>query len=483
MTDNTLETVLTKWLAPAGSFLPEVFAVGGAVRDRLLDRPVRDIDIACRQAADIARRLAVSHHPPATVVSFLKKKNVPCFRLTPPRRPDDFIDIVEMRGDTIEEDLGRRDFTINALAVPVQSGGKTGIRLGPLIDPLNGQKDIAEGLIRVCSEQSFPEDPLRILRAARLGAKLDFAVAPGTKELMRRHAWRLASVASERVRDELLALLHCPESLPFVRLLDDTGALTAVFPEIPPMKGCEQNAWHHLDVWGHCLETLRGCEQILKAPAAVFGPAAPAVTGLLKKNDQTALLKLAALLHDAGKPAAKQFLPEKNRAVFHGHARLGRDMAAACADRLRLSAGYKKFLMRLVAHHMRPLAYFRPEVSEKALINWFRKVGDDGPLILLLAAADTAAKAGRKTDPADRRRFEQWVQRVAGDYFSGIKQTLEQKNLVNGHDLQALGMPPGPALGKTLAAIRKRQDQGLLSTRHQALELAEQLVNEQNSSC
>ncbi|MFP4444660.1 MAG: HD domain-containing protein [Desulfosudaceae bacterium] len=472
MTSDRMETILYRWLAPLGRDLPVIYAVGGAVRDHLLGRLPRDVDIVCADAAGLARRTAAAQDPPAALVDLSRQRYTPCFRVIHRDRRDDCIDILNMNGPAIEDDLRQRDFTINAMARRVGPGGQ----MGDLIDPLNGREDLRSGHIRTVSPRSLPDDPLRLLRGVRLAAELELAIPPDTRRAMTENAARLSQSAGERIQAELLAIFRNPASSPLIRLLDDVGALSVIFPEIPAMKNCSQNAYHHLDVWGHCLETLARLEELLNRPETLFGQNASAVMGFLNNGQRLALLKLAALLHDLAKPATRRFLPDKQRTTFYGHARAGRAMVALAADRLRLSQNEKAFLTTLVGQHMRPLALARPETRPSTIIKWFGTNGDVCLAIIMLAAADLAAKAGEKISPAYRDRFRRWAERTAADYRNSLKHTLAAASLVSGHDLLALGMPPGPALGKLLATLRKEQDQGRLTSRAEALVRAEELL-------
>lgn len=477
MIPGHLEPILNRWLSPLGRDLPDCCVVGGAVRDSLLGRPPRDVDIVCAEAAALAGRAAAGQTPPAALVDLSRKRHTPCFRLINRKRPDDFIDILEINGPNLEADLRQRDFSINAMARPVHAGG----RPGPLIDPLKGNDDLRARLIRYVSPQALRHDPLRVLRGVRLAAELEFTIEPETLRSMKKNAVNLSRTACERIQGELLTILANRAGARYIRLLDEIGALEVIIPEIIPMKGCRQNDWHHLDVWNHCLETLRHCEALLNRPEELFGRTAPAVMASLPPAHGLPLLKLAALLHDIAKPVTRQFRPDKNKTIFHGHARAGRDMIAVVADRLRLSAADKNFLTRLVGHHMRPLALSRPEALEKTTIKWFRAVDTDGLAVIMLAAADMAAKAGRKTNPADGDRLRRWAARTAADYLHSLKKTLAAESLVSGHDLAAMGMKPGPEMGRVLAALRDRQDQGRLVTREEALDLAEKILREKSA--
>ncbi|MEW6079308.1 MAG: HD domain-containing protein [Thermodesulfobacteriota bacterium] len=472
MTTDGLNALLKRWLAPVSDDLPEVYAVGGAVRDHLMGRPMSDVDLACRDAAGFARLLADCQDTPVTVVPFTRDPQAPCFRVVNSRRPGNYVDVVNLRGPSIEADLTLRDFTVNAMAFRIAPGGRT----GELIDFLNGRRDISHGIIRMCTAESLSDDPLRVLRAARLAAGLDFTIAPETLTAMKRNAAGLTRIAPERIAAELLKLLEAPRALPHIRTLDETGALAVILPELTAAKGCEQNGYHHLDVWGHSLETLAACEEIIRDPDCAFGPASGAVRDMLKQDAHTPLLKLSALLHDAAKPLVKKPDPDKGRMIFHGHARLGADMATGVADRLRLSSAQSSLLYALVRQHMRPVILSQPDVKKSTVIKWFREMKDTALLVMVLSVADVTAKSGEKLTKEAKDRFFSWARQSVINYMESLKPAFARQNLITGTDLISLGMKPGPKLGKILNDLREKQDLGELSDREEALALAQAMI-------
>lgn len=469
---DTDAKILRRWLTPLGADLPPLFMVGGAVRDRLLGRPYRDLDLICPAPEVLARRLGRVHR--AAVVPFLKKIDAPCHRVVSRADPGDFLDLSPIAGGSVEADLARRDFTVNAMALPVLAGAE----FGPLIDPLGGRRDLAARIIRACGPAAFRDDPVRILRAARIGAQLGFAVAPATLDLARGEAAALAAVAVERIVKEIFDLLAQPASAPHIRTLDDLGALEAVLPEIRPLKGCGQNAYHHLDVWGHSLAALEQLEALLADPFAYFGTATGAVVDLLADRRRP-LLKLACLLHDLGKPACRQEAPEEKRVHFYGHDQCGATLAEAVARRLKLSLRDRERLVLLVSRHMQAADWSRPEVRPGTLIKWSRRLGDDMVLLILLGMADTLAKQGPAADPGERRRRLQWGRETLEAYFDTVVPALGVAPLITGDDLLALGLAPGPLIGEILARVTAARDAGQIATRQEALAMARKAAGQQ----
>ncbi len=462
---------LRRWLEPLGTNLPPLYMVGGAVRDRLLGRPCNDIDLICPDPEAFARRLGEIHR--AAVVPFLKKADAPCHRVVDRADAQNYLDLAPIAGGSVFADLARRDFTVNAMALPVASGG----RFGPILDPSGGRRDLKDRIIRVCAPDAFRCDPVRILRAFRIAAQLHFTVEPETLDLARREAGAVAAAAVERIVKELFDLLAQPASAAHIRTLDELGVLEAILPEISPLKGCTQNAYHHLDVWRHSLAVLAHLEALLAEPAASFGRAAPAVAALLADRQRLAVLKLACLLHDIGKPGCRRTADEPQRVVFHGHEKAGAALAETAARRLKLSARDRERIAGLVGHHMLAAAWSKPEIRPATLLKWCRRLGDDFVLVVLLGMADMLAKQGPAADDGARRRHLQWSRKTLEDYFGKFIPALSVRPLITGADLLAMGVSQGPQIGRILKRVRDARDAGEITTREAALAMARKMAD------
>jgi tRNA nucleotidyltransferase/poly(A) polymerase len=472
---DVLFEILHRWLAPLGTGLPPLYLVGGAVRDHLLRRTPKDIDLMCRDPEAFARRLGAFHD--AAVVPFTGKADTPCFRVVSRGNSEDFLDIVGIQGGSVEADLARRDFTCNAMAMRVQPDGSP----GELIDLFGGRRDLGQRCIRATGPEIFASDPLRIIRAVRFAAQLGFAIDPAAVGLMKSAAAGLSATAGERVGRELFLVLEQPAGTPHIRMLDEVGALEALFPEIGPMRGCVQNEHHHLDVWGHSLAALEICEGILEAAEEKLGPPAALVKQDLGRHNRLALLKLAALFHDSGKPASRSIAPAGGRVVFHGHEKAGAAAAEGVAGRLKLSACDRAYFENLVGNHMHAIDLSQPQIRLKTLLRWFRRFGDDMVPLIILSMADTQATRGPASSCAERERHIRWARETISLYYSTIREQLASKPLIDGRDLLAMGVPPGPGLGRILQAVREAQDEKSITTREEALALAKGVVAEKKT--
>jgi len=313
---------------------------------------------------------------------------------------------------------------------------------------------------------------VRVLRAARLaimpGWTLDAAVGPAA----RRAASGLARVSAERVRDEILRILAEPVSATGLRLLDEWGALALVLPERGAMKATAQPEPHHFDVWEHSLRAVEGAD-LLASRARELEPWGEAFAAHLAESlgdgaTRSEALKLASLLHDVAKPETRTV--ESGRERFLGHDVLGAERALAIGGRLRFSRRLASAVERLVRHHLRPMHLaMAGEVTRRARYRFFRDLGDDAPGLLLLALADTAALRG----DSPFRVWEGPHGRLVRELMAGHVEeaaALSSPPLLDGHEaMEALGLGPGPELGRLLGRLREAQAVGAVATREAAI--------------
>ncbi len=464
-----LTEILRQWLAPLQKELPDLYLVGGAVRDHILSRTSKDIDLVCHDAENVARKLASAKN--ATVVPFEKKADEPCFRIAAKHDPGLFIDITPIRGGSVFTDLERRDFTINAIAIRIKHGGI----FGDIIDPLNGADDIKQGLIRITGPDVFIADPLRILRGIRFAAKLDFTLEDTTIAAMKANTHLLKDVAAERILAELIEIFKTRQSSPFVRMMDNLGILEIIFPEIMAMKGSTQNHYHHLDVWNHSLAVLEHCEYIVNHLNAFFGPVCEKVSENLKSDNRLPLLKLAAMLHDVGKPGTRSENKSTERITFHGHDWKGGEIVGVIVQRLKMSRRDQEFVHTLATEHMSILRLFFYNADYDSQLLWFRKMMDNSIPAAILGMADIKGTSGPASDNVTKERHVRWSVNMVEEYYEKIKEQLERDDFISGKDLIAEGMEPGPEMGSILRRVRKAQDLGRIADHEEALIMAKKL--------
>lgn len=485
-------TTVEKFLVEHGVV---AYYVGGYVRDHMLGRQTRDIDIVV--AADgpaLAREVASALG--GTFVLLDAEQGIarvvfsrPTVGMKAAEAGDSrwIFDFSTMQGD-LEADLRRRDFTIDAMAVRVGDPPEAGWNV---IDPLHGAEALRAGIIRAASSVAFQQDPARLLRAVRLAAQYDLAIEPETESLIREQAHLLSRVAGERVREELCYLLAMPQTARHLYRLDGLGLLTVVFPELAAARGVEQPGEHYWDVFHHCLHTVAamdrllacapaGCsdDELCRVAAALYAieGAAGHLAGKIGNVWRSALMKLAALLHDIAKPQTKSIEPD-GRVRFFGHSTEGAGVAKEIMGRLRFSAQQSKAVQAMVEHHMRPWQLSSDEraPSRRAIYRYYRDLGDLAVDTVWLAFSDYLATRAPLKVPSDAGKH---VEALAYILQQGVP---EERNgapprLLDGNDLMSgLGVAPGPRVGEILRALLEAQATGEISTREEAFEMARRL--------
>ncbi len=460
---------------------PDLFVAGGAVKDCLLGLAVSDVDIVFPpEATDVASRFA--EKTGAARIALREDEPDKMIERVIVRNGEETMnfDFTARRGPSIESDLGSRDFTLTAMALPLDafvSGD-----LSRLVDPFGGRAAIRDKEIRALSEESLRRDPLRILRAFRLGAELGFAIDSKTIAQVKRDRALLAAVSGERVRDEIFRILDVNPCHSCIESMDRVGLLEQVLPGVDAMKGIEQDGYHALDVWSHTMLCLKEMEVLFENPLQEFGKAGGDFRNYLagffvRGRSRAALLKLAALLHDAGKPVSMS-RDAGGQTHFYGHAAAGGAIAGTVAERLRLANSERAYLELLVVSHMH-LVHLTAGTSRtrRSVLHFFRKYGEDYRALLLLFAADTRATAGPKMTPERLRLIREAVMEMLGLYEEDLRPRLQAPPLLTGRDLmERFGLEAGPLIGDILSKVEDARLEGVVFDRDSAVELAEALL-------
>ena len=441
--------------------------VGGTVRDALLGRPIHDVDLAlegdARAAAEGIRR--ASGGP-----IFRLSDSFGSYRALAPER-DWMADVTPLQGDTIEADLGQRDFAINAIAVPLEGGDP--------VDPHGGIDDVERRMLRVLPG-AYDRDPLRALRLVRLATELDLAPDPDTEEATRRHAPRVTEAAAERVFAELRRLVLADRVLDGLGLADELGIVRAVIPELADLHGVEQSHFHHADVHDHTLEVLQqllGLEQDLER---IFGDElSPDVRAVLAEplaDEMTRgqALRFAALFHDVGKPATRG-VRDDGRVTFIGHDAVGEDLIGAICRRLRTSTALRDYLGRITRHHLALgfLVHERP-LSRAAVYRYLTRTEPVSVETTLLTCADRLATRGRNAQRAIEAHLA--LARELMAEALAFRAAGRPKPPVPGDVLaRELGLRGGPELGALVERLREAAFTGEATTPEEAVALARRL--------
>ncbi len=474
---SSLLTMVSNFLTEQGI---KSYLVGGFVRDVLLGRKTADIDIAlAADAVEITPEIANALGGRSVLLDKVNKVcRVVVIDKEAPSGGQWQLDFSSFEG-SIEPDLARRDFTIDAIAIGLDDLAKDDIHL---IDPFAGQDDLQRGTIRAVSETAFKSDAARLLRAVRLAAELGFSLDSQTEALIQQNCHLIANVAGERVREELLRLLAVPHSGPSLLYLDELGLLTAIIPELAEAKGVEQPREHFWDVFDHSLKTVIAVDFLLHEGSWEYASdevltMAPWSEVLARHfaqevssgSTRRSLLKLAALLHDVAKPQTKA-VGEDGRTHFLGHAKVGANITVAILERLRFSSKEIRLVEIMVRQHLRP-GQMSPSglPTHRAIYRYFRDSGEAGIDTLFLSLADHLATRGPNLNLAGWQEHTQLVEYVLAQHFEQEKLAAPAR-LVSGHDLiRTFGLKPGPDIGQLLEAVREAQASGEITTKEEAL--------------
>lgn len=486
--------------------------MGGSLRNLLLGEPCGDWDLVVEgqgkgkgkgQAHKLAQGLADAlggfyaymHEKASRVVIRL------------PAGKELTLDIAPLHGQTLEEDLRARDFTLNAMAAPLapvlacleRADSLAGVDM-PLVDPLHGLADLQKRQLRAVNAEVFRHDPLRMLRALRLARRYDLTIVPATEKLIRRDAGLLPEVAAERVQAELFTLLAQPGALAQLYRLDTCGLLMVLFPELQAACGMRQPQPHYWDVLEHSLQCVHFLEvlahELEAEPQTPFASELLAnsadeevlreIRVLLREGEQqgvfqfaelqSARMKLAALLHDIGKPPTYT-VDGQGGIHFYGHPQVGAPIASAIMQRFSASTQDRRLVQLVTAHHMRPGQLGQDgQVTPRAIRRYFVDLGPTGLLVALFSLADHLATLGPQARTGAWSRHLAVARLLLTSYIRERTKILPPR-LVRADELMSrLRLQPGPILGQLLEVIAEAQADGLIHSREEAILLAKEYV-------
>lgn len=427
----------------------EFALVGGPVRDALLGRAVSDLDFTTSARPDETRAILESvsgnvwdvGRDFGTIAARVHGEPVEITTYRAETYRDDSRKPTVSYGDTIEGDLVRRDFTINALALMLPE-----MRL---VDVSGGLEDVIAGRIHTpgSPEASFTDDPLRMLRAARFVAQLGFEVSPETQEAMVQFAERLDIISAERIRDELIKLLSAADPVPGIRLLVETGLADRFLPELTALQTTQDDHGRHKDVYEHSLTVL---QQAIELEIERRDP---------ETTEADVVLRLAALLHDIGKPSTRRF--ERGGVTFHHHDVVGAKLTKKRLRELRFDNDTVKRVARLVELHLRFFGYSDQPWTDSAVRRYVRDAGTELSRLHILTRADVTTRNRRKAERLEHA-YDDIERRI--DELSAAEELAAVRPDLDGAQIMAiLGISPGPLVGRAYAHLLEvRLDEGPL---------------------
>jgi tRNA nucleotidyltransferase/poly(A) polymerase len=454
-----------------------VWLVGGVLRDAFLKRPLGDVDLAVKGDA---RALAAAFAGKLKCPFFPLDEERGVYRVVHAGDGGRTYDFAAIQGDSIAVDLARRDFTVNAMALSLEDYLSVGLSAKGLLDPFGGRKDLKSRRMRAIGEKAFKDDPLRLLRAVRQAAELDFTIEPKTAGFVKKHAKLILNPAPERVREELLKTLSTPRAAAAFRFMDKTGLLTALFPEGEEMRRSARDYYGKEGVLGHSLDAMASLERMLEELPFLFPdfhkPLKAHLTEPVSGHPRYALLKLGELFHDAGKPATLT-KDADGKLHFYGHEHAGAKIAEAAAARWRLSGDEGRSLTRLVRGHMRPGSLGNaPKLTDKAIYRFYRDLEGDAVALLVMALGDHFTYLSEKVRRGRKDPVYRAIRRMLENFYLR-PQSVAPSRLLDGNALmRKFKLKPGPLIGDLLDAVREAQAAGKVKNVEEAFALAARLV-------
>jgi poly(A) polymerase len=458
----------------AGDKSSPCYISGGTIRDWLLGLHSKDLDITVPGdgfgwAEELARKLK------GTFVPMDEEEDVA--RVV---WQDVCVDFSSYRegAESIEDDLLKRDFTVNSMAIPfpaktVATEGATDIE--KIIDPAGGEKDLREKIIRSTSGAVFLSDPLRLLRAFRFMATFGFTIEPVTARQIGKYLHLLYLVAEERIAYELDTIMAVDDSINTVVAMHDSGVLEQLLPELYSGVGVTQPSSHHLDVFEHGIATLRNMENVQQEPEKYFPGFGESLTEYLQEGRRIILLKWASLFHDLGKPKTHMIREDKGgRITFYNHDKEGARIFDIIADRLKWSRDDRNYVSSFISVHMWPFhlnnARKKTELTPKAYLRLIKAVGEEFHGLFILAMADSLAGRGTGKPPGMEGDMASLYVEVEAAYSETIKPVLAER-LLRGNDLiEKFGLEPGPVFRQIFDNLEKAQVEREVQDREQALD-------------
>jgi poly(A) polymerase len=452
----------------------DVYATGGFSRDLLLKRRPNDIDLAVsRNALKYSKKIADAFKSRLITLNDASKT----YRINLKNDIVANIDISLFNGKTIEQDLQNRDFTVNATAFDLKNSEN--FKKHIILLDRNTLRDLKSKTINTVSTESFKTDPLRMLRAFRFSAELNFKISKKTFKQITKNARLIRQSAPERIKNEFFRVLAVKNSAALIKDMDNCRLLSEIFTEIKKMKkACRKHYYHPGGLFQHSFETVESTENILNNLKKYFPKN---YTDMQKHFDDNttfsesvtrkSLLKLAALFHDIAKPETAKFKNGKMR--FLGHEKLGARKVKEVMFSLKSGKNDIEITVFLVSNHMRPSTLTRNNiVTKKAALKFFRDIGDNTPDLLILSMSDWHSYKKLKVFSSKELKFQEKSVRELLKYYYELKNAEPLPKIIDGNIImEKFNLKPGPWIGELLNFIKKAQLEGKVFNIDEALKM------------
>lgn len=464
----------------------EIYLIGGFVRDLILEISSFDLDfvVVDKSAEELSNSLAAKHNGNSFVLD--KITGTTRLVLKDESTKNYTFDFTSVAKTNLDADFKRRDFTINALAVNLKDWNI-------LIDKFSGLDDLKQKKIKAIQMENFLDDPLRFLRAFRFVTQIDGEIENETfnyivEKCKGEVTSPLQSVSAERIAHELWKMLDSDHSFTYIKQLSDCGLLEKIFPELTPMKKVTPNDFHHLWLYDHSIELIKTFEENFSKIPSWAKEELNKPFGELDTPTKKAVSKLGCLFHDIGKPGTWEIKnvdgeEKKEKHTFYGHDKLGAEITEKIGERLKFSSSIIDSLKKLVRYHLRPfqLSQDNAQITERALYRFFRDVGEDMPLLLMLATADLYATVGPKITKQDLDNGTKLLLFLFDEYKKYQNRETEKAKkpkLLNGNEIMKItGLKPSKELGIIILELDEAIAVGEIRTKEDATEWVKSKVN------
>ena len=480
---DALQSKLETFLSSQTSVYQEIYLVGGAIRNTFLNEEVEDFDFVVKRNSILITKKLADYFKGKFYILDKQREIARALIVLDLKKTK--IDFSLISGDSLAEDLSKRDFSINAMAIRIPVDGE-------LIDPCYGKRDLENAILRPCSPSAFMDDPVRTIRAVRFIHQYQYHFDPDDREKLMAAVSALDGISEERMRDELINIFERANLDGALKDLMDLGVMARVFPEVFKLKDVQLSAPHTHDAWSHTKQVAVYCQHLMSnfnlAPSVdQIHPRLKKAGDVLDKFETTlkgyfrkpltiersvyAMLIFAALYHDSGKGVILP-MEKKGRKGFPKHAKKGAELVLARTKTMGFSNTEANTLSKVVKNHMKPSGdgFIQPEEQKLHIHRFFRETGDAGVLVGILHLADVLATYEETISDDRWEKALTTVNNIMDAYFNHYEEVVSPPKIVNGKDIiKRFDLKPGKTIGLLIEQVVEAQVEGLIHTEEDAL--------------